>query len=50
MKRRLGEVTNSEEKLSEINRDLNKQISQMVKEYDDDKRDALNRYEIYFTP
>lgn len=33
----------SEEKLSEINQQLTQQMSQMVREYDQDKREALDR-------
>ncbi|KAL3884693.1 hypothetical protein ACJMK2_024805 [Sinanodonta woodiana] len=43
MKKRIEEVAASEERLTEINQELNKQISDMVKEYDQDKRVAIER-------
>ncbi|KAH3868059.1 hypothetical protein DPMN_031195 [Dreissena polymorpha] len=43
LQRRLDEVSKSEEKLTELNRELSKQISDMVKEYDQDKRQAVER-------
>nr|XP_022305417.1 trichohyalin-like isoform X2 [Crassostrea virginica] len=43
LKKRLEEVASSEEKLSEINQQLTQQMSQMVREYDQDKREALER-------
>ncbi|XP_069102444.1 trichohyalin-like isoform X3 [Argopecten irradians] len=43
LKKRLEEVGSSEEKLTEMNTELNKQISQMVQDYDNDKREALDR-------
>ncbi|XP_033726371.1 nucleoprotein TPR-like [Pecten maximus] len=43
LKKRLEEVGSSEEKLTEMNRELNQQISQMVQDFDNDKRDALDR-------
>ncbi|XP_048749329.2 centrosomal protein of 152 kDa-like isoform X2 [Ostrea edulis] len=43
LKKRLEEVAFSEEKLSEINQQLTQQMSQMVREYDQDKREALDR-------
>ncbi|KAK3095207.1 hypothetical protein FSP39_011518 [Pinctada imbricata] len=46
LKKRLEEVASNEEKLSEINNELNQQISQMVKDYDADKREALERIEL----
>jgi len=39
----LEETAASEEQLTEINQELNKQISEMVKEFDEDKREALDR-------
>lgn len=36
-------MASSEEKLSEINQQLTQQMSQMVREYDQDKREALDR-------
>ncbi|XP_052084175.1 centrosomal protein of 152 kDa-like [Mytilus californianus] len=43
LKKRLNEAVVNEEKLTEINNHLNQQISQMVKDYDQDKREALDR-------
>lgn len=43
LKNRLNEAVMNEEKLTEINNHLNQQISQMVKDYDQDKREALDR-------
>ena len=43
LQNRLDEISKSEEKLTELNRELSKQISNMVKEYDQDKREALER-------
>ncbi|WAR30209.1 CE152-like protein [Mya arenaria] len=43
LQKRLEEVSNSEEKLTELNRELSRQISDMVKEYDMDKRQAVER-------
>ena len=44
LKKRLEEVASNEEKLTEINSELNQQIAQMVKDFDADKREALERY------
>ncbi|OWF36520.1 trichohyalin-like [Mizuhopecten yessoensis] len=43
LKKRLEEVGSSEEKLTDMNGELNKQISQMVQDFDNDKREALDR-------
>ena len=43
LQNRLDEISKSEEKLTELNRELSKQISNMVKEYDQDKREAIER-------
>ena len=43
MQKRLDEISRSEEKLTELNQELSKQISDMVKEYDHDKREAVER-------
>ena len=48
LKKRLNEAVVNEEKLTEINNELNRQISQMVKDYDQDKREALDRYKNSF--
>ena len=48
LKKRLNEAVVNEEKLTEINNELNRQISQMVKDYDQDKREALDRYKHSF--
>lgn len=48
LKKRLNEAVVNEEKLTEINNELNRQISQMVKDYDQDKREALDRYKYSF--
>ena len=39
-------MAKSEEALSEINMELNKRMSDMVKEYDADKREALERFAV----
>ena len=44
MQKRLDEISKSEEKLTELNQELSKQISDMVKEFDLDKREAVERY------
>ncbi|XP_045184514.2 trichohyalin-like isoform X1 [Mercenaria mercenaria] len=43
LQRRLEEISKSEERLTELNRELSTQISDMVKEYDQDKREAVER-------
>ena len=43
MQKRLDEISKSEEKLTELNQELSKQIADMVKEYDEDKRVAVER-------
>ncbi|KAL5019811.1 hypothetical protein ScPMuIL_002703 [Solemya velum] len=43
LKNRLEEVASSEERLLGINRQLNQQISTLIKEHDDDKRTSLER-------
>ena len=43
MKVRLGEVGESEEKLTELNQELRKRMADMIKEFDDDKRLALDK-------
>ncbi|XP_067653234.1 centrosomal protein of 152 kDa-like [Haliotis asinina] len=43
LKKRLEEVGANDERLTEINQELTNQISQMVRDYDHDKRDALER-------
>ena len=43
LQKRLEEVSKSEERLTELNRELSKQIADMVKEYDQDKREAVER-------
>ncbi|XP_071098914.1 centrosomal protein of 152 kDa-like [Haliotis cracherodii] len=43
LKKRLEEVGANDERLTEINQELTNQISRMVRDYDHDKRDALER-------
>ena len=40
---RLEEVAVNEERLTEMNRELQAQMSQMVREYDEDKRQAVEK-------
>ncbi|KAK7497810.1 hypothetical protein BaRGS_00010944 [Batillaria attramentaria] len=42
-KMRLNEVSTSEERLTEVNRKLNQQIAEMVREHDEDKRESIDR-------
>jgi DNA anti-recombination protein RmuC len=48
LQKRLEEISKSEERLTELNRELSKQISDMVKEYDQDKREAVERCVVIF--
>ncbi|XP_064595877.1 centrosomal protein of 152 kDa-like [Liolophura sinensis] len=43
LKHRLEEVASSEEKVNEINRELSAEMSQMIRDYDDDKREGLEK-------
>ena len=38
---RIEEIAENEDKVKEANRELSHQMSEMVREYDDDKRQAL---------
>ena len=40
---RLEETAANEEKVSELNRDLSSQMAQMITEFDEDKRQALDK-------
>ncbi len=40
---RLSEMGKNEERLNELNRELNRQMAQMIREFDDDKRQALDK-------
>ena len=46
---RIDEISASEEKLKELNLELNAQMAQMVSEFDEDKRQAVERYFIMIT-
>ena len=41
---RLEEVSSNEERVNEVNRELSSQMAELVKELDDDKRQALEKY------
>ena len=42
-KTRLNEVADSEEHMSELNQELNRQMATMIREFDDDKRKAIDK-------
>lgn len=48
MKTRLHETASNEEKVLELNQELRTQMSHMIQEYDEDKRQALEKYVIRF--
>ncbi len=41
--KRHAETVTNEENVMSLNRDLSAQMAQMIQEYDDDKRQALNK-------
>ena len=43
LNKRIEEIATSEEQTKQINRELSAQMAQMVREFDDDKQQALDR-------